>query len=68
MFSQAAPGELLALVEEHARRGGCFLHEALMLRHRTHRYLRTPDADRYITQEALDLLAGLLGDPISKRA
>ncbi|WP_435239950.1 hypothetical protein [Streptomyces sp. YPW6] len=30
------------------------------------RHLQTPDPDRYVTQEALDLLAGLMGRPPSE--
>lgn len=30
------------------------------------RHLQTPDPDRYVTQEALDLLAGLMGRPVSE--
>ena len=30
------------------------------------RHLQTPDPDRYVTQEALDLLAGLMGRPVNE--
>ncbi len=30
------------------------------------RHLQTPDPDRYVTQEALDLLAGLMCRPVSE--
>ncbi|MFG2220431.1 hypothetical protein ACGFN1_37485 [Streptomyces sp. NPDC048685] len=30
------------------------------------RHLQSPDPDRYVTQEALDLLAGLMGRPVNK--
>ncbi|MFF1351364.1 hypothetical protein ACFVZJ_36305 [Streptomyces sp. NPDC058322] len=29
------------------------------------RHLQSPDPDRYVTQEALDLLAGLMGRPVN---
>lgn len=100
------PEQLLALVEDHCRRGSGYLREAVRLGHqqpeRMHdwqrlvlyaltdalahnfllvgalaaylqqrgvdddllrRYLQSPEPDRYVTQDALDHLAGLLGQP-----